>query len=347
MKRIIILIIAVCFVGGGFSAFADEYEKVSEESFSVSKNASLTIQNRYGDILLNTWDKDEVKITVSVICETARKDKADRFFEKVDIEIQGNKDAVRAETHLRFNNSKVKSFAINYTIYAPASLTFYLNNRFGDVFLPDLGGALILDLQYGEFSVGRLLNDKNQLDIAFSEGEIAFFEAGLIDIEYSELEIESAKIITVDSDFSDISIEKAALMNVETGYDEIEIGEVDELIIESDFSEINITLLNNRLNGNLNYGELDLERTRSSVSDIYLTGKFTEIYCGLNAGITWKFLANAEFTDIDFSHDVNYIGKSDENTFKKIYSGLLWDKKDPSAVFTLEAKNCDVKIEKL
>lgn len=346
MKKYLLSLLVMLVFSSVTSLFAGEYERTYEQWYAVNAEADLTIDNQYGEIVINTWDKSEVKIIVTIYCEASKQEKADKFFDNIEIHFDGNKSAVSAETSLHFRRSRVKNFSIDYSVFAPASMTYKMRNKFGDIFLPDLGGPVSMVLKYGEFTIGRLLNDDNFLDINYSEGEILSIEGGTLEIDYSEVEIENIGQVRFDSDFSDVSVQKAEIIDVETSYDELDFGEIDMLTIESKFSDIDVDALNVGLKGNFNYGKFALERTKVSVEEIFISGKFTEMHIGLNSEIAWKFLANTEYGELEFSDPVDYIDESEENYYKKLYSGVLWGKSSPSASFSLEAKNSDIEIVK-
>ena len=342
-----LLLLLVIFSISCFSASADEFKRVIEKSYDINREAALSLKNKYGEIAVNTWDKNQVKIVVTMIAETRNKDRAEDFFNNVSVDILGTQSRVTAETSFKFRNSRVKSYSINYAVWCPADLSFAITNKYGDVYLPDLGGPIDLNLKYCDFNIGRLLNDKISIDLGYCDGEIRYINNAVADIDYTELEVDELTYVKIESDFSDFSVDKADEIEIKSSYDEVDIKSVNVLVLESSFSEIDILNLNSSLSATLKYGEIAVVQTGDQTKNIDISAKYTDIFCALNKDVTWKFLAKAKYSEVEFSDNTNYINASDDGSFKKIYSGVLWQKGTPDADFTLEAENADIEIKKL
>jgi hypothetical protein len=70
MKTIIRILIALFFTGTISNVSArDEYTKVIKKEFTVNPDAQITIENSFGSVHCNNWDKDIVQIEVVITVE--------------------------------------------------------------------------------------------------------------------------------------------------------------------------------------------------------------------------------------------------------------------------------------
>jgi len=345
MNKSFLLLVAVFLLLMTRAALADEFTKKYEKTYDVNRESQLIIDNRYGDITINTWEQQQVQIMVTITAESKKEDKAQRFFETVNIEFTNSPEMVKAVTSFSSKKQNIKEFSIDYVIYAPGSLAYDLKNKFGNIYLPDLGGSLFLNLSYGEFDFGRLLNENNTLKISFSEGDIEAMTGGTITMSYSELSAEKLMDVQLNTSFSELDLESVEAVDIYSKYDEYKLGLADVVKLDCSFTEFTISMLNMAFTGDLDYGELVIKHTGIDMNDIYINSKFTDVFCGLTNSISWDFNAITEYSDIDFGEAHPFVSQIEKNSYKKNYSGVLWEKnKANSASFTLEMKNSDATL---
>ncbi|HPE87430.1 MAG: hypothetical protein EOL88_08805 [Bacteroidia bacterium] len=345
MKVSILILSALFSLFSGTIVSAGKYTKVYEETFQVAANHSIDITNVYGDISVQIWDKNEVQITVTLMVEARNERLAEDFFQATTIRFSADSGGVTAKTHLSNSGFRRKNFSIDYVIHAPAALAYIIRNTYGDVMLPDLGGPVTLDLAYSNFITGRLLNDTNQINAVYSEGTLAEIAGGVISLAYSEVAFEKLKTLTISSVYSEIEVGSADEMHLESSYDEVNIGQVNSLQLASDFSDIRINRLDERFDGSLTYGELNLENASSSVENIYISATYADVFCGLTQAMGWKFLARTTYSDLKIIGDTEGLDQCDENQSTQVCSGTLWGNAGTKAMVSVYATNADITLE--
>ncbi|MDF4221763.1 hypothetical protein [Maribacter huludaoensis] len=82
---------------------AQEESKTFQERFIVAEDAVVNINTSYADIEFETWDKDEVAISATIILEGATKEEAENYFKNSPIEILGNSKEIKISS--RSNNN--------------------------------------------------------------------------------------------------------------------------------------------------------------------------------------------------------------------------------------------------
>lgn len=88
---------------------AQEESKTFQERFIVAEDAVVNINTSYADIEFETWDKDEVAISATIILEGATKEEAENYFKNSPIEILGNSKEIKISSKSK-NNDFFASF---------------------------------------------------------------------------------------------------------------------------------------------------------------------------------------------------------------------------------------------
>lgn len=88
---------------------AQEESKTFQERYIVAEDAVVNINTSYADIEFETWDKDEVAISATIILEGATKEEAENYFKNSPIEILGNSKEIKISYKSK-NNDFFASF---------------------------------------------------------------------------------------------------------------------------------------------------------------------------------------------------------------------------------------------
>ena len=156
MKKIGTIIIITLFVIIE-SAMALKYEKskVIEKVFSCKEGTELSVLNKYGDITVHVWDKDEVKIKYTIVVE-ANQEILDEMLDKIEIKFSEESNHIRVETYIddmqkgNMKGEKAFSYSITYDILAPKYIHLNMkNSNGGGVYIHDCIGNITSDLKYG------------------------------------------------------------------------------------------------------------------------------------------------------------------------------------------------------
>ncbi|MEM9259420.1 MAG: hypothetical protein AAGA62_07215, partial [Bacteroidota bacterium] len=86
-----------------------DFEKTFSESFDVDRSGSVHLENRYGEIKVETWDRDEVKVDVRIKVSARDKEAADRIFDRIEINFSGSGNHASATTIIGDRGRKGKS----------------------------------------------------------------------------------------------------------------------------------------------------------------------------------------------------------------------------------------------
>jgi len=93
----------------------------------------------------------------------------------------------------RTGNHKLE---INYTVNMPKDIKLNLSNKYGPVFITELTGHAVINVNYGKLVAGKLLrgNEKplSEVNLGYSNAEIEEVSWLKSNIKYSTLQIEKS-----------------------------------------------------------------------------------------------------------------------------------------------------------
>ena len=167
-----------------------DFERRMDKTQSVQAGADFEISSSFSDIDYQTWDKNEVKISVILSVDTKNEKEAERFFDKVDIDYQASSSLVKLKTKWEgnWNSSKDGSFKIQLIVFAPSSINLDLKHSFGATSINEITNAKI-DSEYGSLDIGACTGTNNRLEVSFGSVSIGSFDGGELDIEYGDAKV--------------------------------------------------------------------------------------------------------------------------------------------------------------
>ncbi len=134
---------------------AQEVTKEYNKEYNVNKNSALELDNRYGDIIVESSQTDKVIIHVKVTVRYPNQERAEQLLSYIDVQFSEEGGNIKAKTKIDDNfkfkgwSSESRKFTIDYLVKMPPSLALTLSNRYGDTDLDDLTGYVNLNIKYG------------------------------------------------------------------------------------------------------------------------------------------------------------------------------------------------------
>lgn len=240
-----------------------------KETFAVMPSATVEVINKYGNIHVSTWDKDSVSFEISFYISEKNESRFNKIKNNVDFKMTGNSSYRLAETVF---GSKFSSFfkdiqeatnlltasnqsRINYVLKVPSYITLKIDNRYGDVFIPDFRGNLNIKLSNGDFQARHLVGS-NTIDLAFGKASIQTFDRGNLKLNFVEAQVEKTTQLDLDTKSSQIKIDNANLIKLTSKRDEIDISNVSYIFGDTYFTKLTILSLYSEFNLMMQYGEL-------------------------------------------------------------------------------------------
>ena len=296
-------LLVITFFLVSVSLSAQEVTKEFHKEFSAGANTTLEINNKYGDVIVRKWDKDQVVINVKVTVDMPDREKAEKFLNYIDVQFSEDNNTISAETIIdeKFSftgwGSSSKRFSIDYDVNMPAETALDLSNRYGNTDIDELHGLVNIDIKYGNLNAGKLtrgnIKPLSELSIAYGKGTID--EAGWMDVTLryvGNMNINKSQALLLDSKYSKLFLGEASSMVGESKYDNLRIESINNLVLENGYTDTNIGLLTKKLNYTGSYGSFSIDRIPSGFESIDLDTR----YMGVNLGIEESASYNLEAT---------------------------------------------------
>jgi len=202
MKHIFYIISIAAAVLLSFPGVAGEViekKKTVSETYQVSAADKISVTNSFGQVKLNTWNKKEVKVDITIVGRSASESGAQELLDKIKIEHGKNSSGVFFRTkmeqlHTKNNGNKNKGYKeegveINYIVYLPDQNPIDISNSFGALEIGDFSGNAVLESKFGSLTAGNLSNVKKLL-VEFGKADVKSIHNGELTIKFSKANIE-------------------------------------------------------------------------------------------------------------------------------------------------------------
>jgi len=348
MKTLKIILVATLLMAVSFQTYAirDEFKKTISKSYDVNKDALLELKNKFGKIHCENWDKNVIAIEVVITVKAASQEKANKYFDKINIAISGSGDRVSVETDFAdnlFNNNKV-DISVDFLVSMPATINIEIDHKFGDLILANVEGNSSVELGYGTLKAKRLEGEENELEIKFSEGFIGYVKNAELELKYGELAIDEAGSLSAESKFSSLQVGKVDVLTLESGYDDDIFGSVRDFDIEADFSDVEVRSLSERLVADIDYGELKVKEIGSNFSLVDIGNSFSDVNLGFHPDASFRLSATIKMGDLSYPRNKARLTEVELSYTSNKYEGVIGDNADTSSKVLIESKNGGVNL---
>lgn len=266
------------------------------------KQTSLEVSNKYGTIQIIPWKKDSAMIRAEVKAVASSREKLDKMFEGVSVNMSESKNLIRAETSFSQNigmifenfkgmTSKIISYdskvEINYYISVPEYVNLKIENKYGDVYMENCSGILTLSVSNGSFKANSIGHDAT-LNLTFCDASIHSLESGKIDASFSELISEEVGDVSINSISSKYDIKKAGTLKMESRRDKFHLERISVLKGTSYFTDFTIKSLRKEMTLSARYGNIDTDVIETGFDAINLNTGYTDVSLGFEPGSSYN-----------------------------------------------------------
>lgn len=299
----------ILLLAGAFSTHVSgqRAEKVINKEYTISQGFTLGIDNKYGEIRIGNWDKDELSVVVTVTAESRSNDRAEELLDKVDIDISESKSEVDFETHIANNGMSGKNrINVVYEVRTPAWINVNLAQSYGDVFIQEITGVADLEVRYGSLTANSLaLEDEeawNALSLAYGEASIEYVSALGLEVKYSE-----------------VNISESMVLDVESAYSKMYFGNLNDLMAESKYDKIAAAYLSGALELESAYTQVSVDQVSRDFTGINIGMKYGNFKAGLQEGTSFEIDAEVSYGSLNipdgqFTMDRSNTGQYVEGT---------------------------------
>ncbi|MFO7844341.1 MAG: DUF4097 family beta strand repeat-containing protein [Bacteroidales bacterium] len=354
-KSILLLIffIQILVVSAAFSA-ADEFSKNLHKEFNADQNTLLLIENKFGDVDINNWDKNQVVIDVTITVDHRNEDKAKELLEYIQVDISQDGNTIKAITtidnkfskwNFTFSDNK-KEFSIDYDIKIPKNIKLDLENKYGNVFINEISGHAIVDVKYGNLKINKIIrgNKKpfSEISLGYSNGNIDECEWLNVTLQYSRLEIERSKALIAVTKYSKLFVNKVSSIVCESKYDTYNIGTISNFVGTTAYTEMKFKEVSKLLEVDNRYGGITVDFIPQGFEKIDIDNEYGGIKLGIDANASYQIKGYAKYADIDYpgTRRVTHIKEGNSLTVK----GSVGEKENPASEVNIQTKYGNVRL---
>ena len=308
--------------------FAQETKsKEITKHYNVSATGNLSIDGKYGDVHIETWDKNEVDLKVTIEISNRSATKAQQYLDKIKIVIDDSSPndlsfKTIIDGNINNNNSNEK-MEIEYRVKVPKTLNMELKNSYGHLYLQDADGKIGLNVAYGNFKVGSL-NGPIDIKLSYGNGRVEKVTDGEIVVRYSNLDIEDAGNVEVSNSYSNIDFGTSKDVDLTNKYGNLTWKSVNSLDGYSKYGNVKVAKLYNHLNFEVMYGGgIKVDWVSKDFKVIDVESSYATVALKFQKGMSAMLDADLKYCslknyDIEFDH--SFI---DESGSQQIYRGKL------------------------
>ncbi len=333
---------------------AQEVTKEFHEEYTAGANNTLQLTNKYGDVIIDSWDQNKVVIDVKVTVEMPNRERAEELLQYINVEFAQDGDVISAKTVIddRFNFKNWggnRKFSIDYSVKMPGKTALALSNRYGNTDIDELNGKVNLDIKYGNLTLGVITRGKedpiNKISIAYGKGSIE--EAGWLDLTLryvGDSEISKCQALLLDSKYSKLSVGEISSVVGESKYDNLSIDQINNLVLENGYTETRIGTLNKKLEYNGSYGSFSVERIPAGFESIDVETRYMGVNLGIDDAANYNLDAHVSYGGLKYNEE-NFINKKRiiENTSQTI-AGVVGKDENPDARVNVSASYGSVRL---
>jgi len=306
-----------------------EFSKEINKEFDISSDGTTSLTNKYGVVNVKTWDRNRVKITVTIIVNARNESSADEVFDRISIEFSNSASTVSAETVIEsqkegwfsgWSNNDNADFSINYEVFIPATNNLELSNKYGNAVVAAIEGKGDISVKYGNFELEGLGED-SRIYLGYGKGMLE--KAGDIStsVSYSSMTMKDVKDVELDTKYSNITISQADDVEAETKYDNyrlgrirdfsnmgkydnIEIQQADKVEVNSKYTNVVVDQLRRTLDLDMQYGGGRVNQVVAGFSEITLEGRHSDFKIYLDSDCKYRMDASSSYAGINYPSDM-------------------------------------------
>lgn len=329
-------------------------EKKFTKTWNTTTQTIVELRNKFGNINLVPWTKNEVQVDVLISITHSNAAKAQEYLEYVNIGTSNEASRIIVETlfdeklnkfmERQTEGNKIK---ITYTVHHPIYLMFDIKNKYGDVTVDELTGKSNFTIKFGDLKAKKLNFEDTkpfgQLDLSYGNAEIEKCTWMQFNIKYSDLTVTEATAMIIISSYSNIAGGVIHSIVSNSKYDNYKVKMIKNLIIESKYSDISCDFLEKQMVATISYTDLKIGNIQAEFEKLKIDTKYGDVKLGISPSACYTINASCEYGDISVPAKANIDRRM--GNFDVSVSGTVGCKQANGSAVEITAKYADIKLE--
>lgn len=295
-----LIVLGLVISNSSIQAQSRTLTKNISQTFHLEKRSTIELTNKYGQVVVDTWDKDSVSVDVKITAYGKNDEALTKNMERVDIDFKNFGDLLSIETVLDRNSSVFKEImnslgdysktlisknkiSIDFELKIPNKSSLKLDNKFGDVYIQDITQEATITVAHGDFKAQELTG-ACRLNLSFGKAWIKKLDKAFIELKGAEFDLKEGGDIDLTSSSSTFEVSSVKSLKVDSRNDKIQLDHVVAIRGYSSFSNIMVDSMLDRIDMELNYGDLMINSINSNFSSVNLKSKTADVNISLDMG---------------------------------------------------------------
>lgn len=329
-------------------------DKTIQKSFNVNKDATLKVDNSFGNITIITWDENRIEFDINIKVSGNNDEKIEERLDGINIEFSSSSSLVSAITRIEKNKknwwnwgSKASlKMEIDYVIKIPMTNNVNLRNKFGTIALDKLKGTSKIRCDHGKITTKELLSNTNIIDFNHTrDNYFEYIKNAEISATHSGFTVAKVENLNLDAQHTKSVIEIAEIVDYDCQHGSIKVDKVNNIKGDSQHLTVRIGDLYKSAKIYTTHGSLKIGRIASNANTVYIDSGFTSITVGYDTAFNFNF-------DLDFQHgslrdteEFNFTNKKVEQHDKR-YEGYYGSQNSGNSI-KISAQHGSVTFKKI
>ena len=270
-----------------------ELKKEFSQTYDLSNDGALYLENKYGDVHISGWEKDVIQIEVNIETKGKNKSKVKELLDRVNPSIIATNrqiiiksEIARKETGLigkyinKIDPFKKANAIINYRIYLPKYAEVEIYNKYGDIFISNWKGKLKAEVDYGNINSKEVISN-SKITIRHGDVHAETITSSTIKMKEALLSITFGKDLKINSNGSEINIGTMEGLDITSNKDKIEINTLNGAFGSIEYSAVLFRNVENRINLHLSSAELKVMKL-NKIPTINISQTESEMYFNIS-----------------------------------------------------------------
>ena len=309
---------------------AHSKEKTIKKEFTVNSNATLKVDNSYGNINIVTYIGNKTIIEVTIKTSSNDAGKAQEKLNDISVDFNASADMVSAKTI--FNDNRSKSWwnwgkdnsvnmEVNYLIKLPITNNVDLNNDYGSINLDKLEGRAVINCDYGKITTKELMADNNYITFDYTNNSyFEYIKSGKINADYSDYTVAKTKNLDINADYTKSTIKIAENVTYSCDYGSMTVENINDLSGNGDYLTLVIGDVYKNIKLDSDYGSIKIGRMTANAGSVTIQANYVGITIGYDVTYNFKFELDLEYASLRDSDGFEFTKKKIEST-DKYYQG--------------------------
>ncbi len=303
-------------------------EKTLHKEYNVSANATLEVDNSYGNLEIVTWSENRIVIDVTITTNGNNEEKVQKKLDQIDVDFDATSNRVSAKTRFNKNGKSWWNWGknnvnmkINYVIKMPITNNVDLSNDYGSINLDKLEGDAEISCDYGKITTKELMSTNNDLDFDYTKN--SYFEyigGGSINADYSGYTVGSTKNLDIDADYTKSEIEIAEDITYDCDYGSLTVQKANTIDGNGDYLALRIGEVYDSVNVEADYGSMKIDKMTANAGDVTVNSDYMKITIGFDASYSFDFELDLQYASFRGKDDLE-VNKEHIKSSSKYYQG--------------------------